>query len=452
MYEQGNLDTIWCVIPVYNNGQTIRSIALECREQLTNVLVIDDGSTDVDLISLLSDTDITIVRHQVNQGKGKALLTALDYVAEKDARYMITVDGDGQHQASDLEGFFSLIENDEDSFVIGCRDFTGPEIPNRSKFGRKVANFWLSVETGVSIRDCQSGFRAYPVKHFQKLKFCGTYYDFETEALARAAWAGLNLKMVEIGVLYPEKEKRISSFRPFVDNFRISVMHSRLVLRRMLPMPHKKLVSKKKIKLILDFSSSHSVFKKIVERKCNPRRVSSICSGWHYSRDITASFYPYDRNNLCYNAPSLEQGHGAKYSKSGPEIPNRSKFGRKVANFWLSVETGVSIRDCQSGFRAYPVKHFQKLKFCGTYYDFETEALARAAWAGLNLKMIEIGVLYPEKEKRISSFRPFVDNFRISVMHSRLVLRRMLPMPHKKLVSKKKIKLILDFFFIPFSF
>ncbi len=276
MYEQGNLDTIWCVIPVYNNGQTIRSIALECREQLTNVLVIDDGSTDVDLISLLSDTDITIVRHQVNQGKGKALLTALDYVAEKDARYMITVDGDGQHQASDLEGFFSLIENDEDSFVIGCRDFTGPEIPNRSKFGRKVANFWLSVETGVSIRDCQSGFRAYPVKHFQKLKFCGTYYDFETEALARAAWAGLNLKMVEIGVLYPEKEKRISSFRPFVDNFRISVMHSRLVLRRMLPMPHKKLVSKKEDKIDFRFFLHPIQFlKKLLKENATPAGLAA---------------------------------------------------------------------------------------------------------------------------------------------------------------------------------
>ena len=222
----------------------------------------------------------------------------------------------GSIKASDLEGFFSLIENDEDSFVIGCRDFTGPNIPNMSKFGRKVANFWLSVETGVSIRDCQSGFRAYPVKHFQKMKFRGIYYDFETEALARAAWAGLNLKMVEIGVLYPEKDMRISSFRPFVDNFRISMMHSRLVLRHMLPMPHKKLVYKKEDKIDFSFFLHPIQFlKKIVERKCNSRWACCICISWHYSRNITASFYSYNRNNLCYNAPSLEQVHGAKYSK-----------------------------------------------------------------------------------------------------------------------------------------
>ena len=241
-----NPDSIWCVIPVYNNGTTIRSVALACRRELTNVLVVDDGSTDVNLVTLLADTDITVVRHVVNQGKGKALITALDYVANKSARYMIAVDGDGQHKASDLNSFFPLLESDEDTFVIGCRDFTQPNIPNQSKFGRDIANFWLRVETGVLIRDCQSGFRAYPVKHFQKLGLRGAYYDFETEALARAVWAGLNLKTVEIDVWYPEKGKRISSFRPFVDNLRISMMHTRLVLRRLLPVPHKKLVCKNK--------------------------------------------------------------------------------------------------------------------------------------------------------------------------------------------------------------
>jgi len=244
MYNRENLNSIWCVIPVYNNGKTIRSVALACREVLMNVLVIDDGSTDVDLKTLLSDTDITVVRHPVNQGKGKALLTALDYVAAKSARYMITLDGDGQHKASDLNTFFPLIEYDEDTFVIGCRDFSRPNVPGKSKFGRNFANFWLRVETGVLIGDCQSGFRAYPVKHFLKLRLCGSYYDFETEALARAAWAGLNLRMVEIDVWYPEKDKRISSFRPFIDNLRISIMHSRLVLRRLLPVPHKKLILK----------------------------------------------------------------------------------------------------------------------------------------------------------------------------------------------------------------
>lgn len=246
---QLKLESIWCVIPVYNNAATIRQVALACREKISNVLVVDDGSTDAKVAALLADTDILVIRHEVNLGKGKALLTALDFAAQKQARYMITLDGDGQHLAADLEKFFLLLQDDEDTFLIGCRDFSRPNIPHQSKFGRDLANFWLRVETGVLIKDCQSGFRAYPVKHFSRLALSGARYDFETEALARAAWAGLRLKTTEIDVYYPEKGRRVSSFHPFLDNLRISWMHSRLVLRHLLPFPHKKLVAGSKEKI-----------------------------------------------------------------------------------------------------------------------------------------------------------------------------------------------------------
>lgn len=247
--EMKSLESLWCVIPVYDNGGTIRDVALGCRERLPHVVVVDDGSTDVDVRALLSETDITVIRHESNQGKGKALLTALDFAFKKNACYMITIDGDGQHQASDLEKFIPLLQKDEDTLLIGCRDFSRPNIPKRSQLGRDISNFWLRVETGVSVKDCQSGFRAYPVKHFKKLSLSGAHYDFETEALVRAAWAGLHLQMVEIDVWYPEAGKRVSSFRPLVDTLRISLMHLRLVLRHLLPLPHKKLVSGKKEKL-----------------------------------------------------------------------------------------------------------------------------------------------------------------------------------------------------------
>jgi len=242
MMTESELNSIWCVIPVYNNGITIKEVATGCRKHLPNVLVVDDGSTDADIPALFVGTDITVVRHSSNQGKGKALLTGLDFVAQKNARYMISIDGDGQHKPSDLEKMIPLLGKDDDTFWIGVRDFSKPHIPSKSKFGRDFANFWLYVETGVFIRDCQSGFRAYPVQHFKKLALTGKYYDFETEALARAAWAGLDLKMIDIDVWYPAREKRISSFRPFMDNLRISWMHTRLVLRHLLPLPHKKLV------------------------------------------------------------------------------------------------------------------------------------------------------------------------------------------------------------------
>lgn len=234
---------IWCVVPVFNNRSTVKSIATECRSYLSHIVVVDDGSTDTDVSALFADSDIIVLRHEKNRGKGEAILTALKYIESCGGRFMITIDADGQHYPCDMEKFFPLLQDDEAVVVIGCRRFCGDNIPGKSRIGRKVANFWLRLEAGVSIDDCQSGFRAYPVRYLTKIALEGSRYDFETQILAKAVWAGLRLQTVDIGVWYPEPQLRVSSFRPLVDNIRISWMHTRLIIRRLLPIPHRKLVT-----------------------------------------------------------------------------------------------------------------------------------------------------------------------------------------------------------------
>jgi glycosyltransferase involved in cell wall biosynthesis len=237
------LDDIWCVIPVYNNKDTLMDVALGCNARIPRVVVVDDGSTDTDVSALFAGSDIEVLRHSVNLGKGRAILTALPFIASRGGRFMITIDADGQHYPRDLERFIPLLQEDEAAVVIGCRMFHEGKVPWKSRFGRKLANFWLWVETGVGIDDCQSGFRAYPVQYLAQIKLTASRYDFETEVLARAVWAGLRLKTVDIDVWYPEPHFRNSSFRPFMDNLRISCMHARLVGRRLLPFPHRRLVT-----------------------------------------------------------------------------------------------------------------------------------------------------------------------------------------------------------------
>lgn len=232
---------IWCVIPVFNNKGTVKDIALGCRSFLRQVIVVDDGSTDTDIPALFSGSGIVVLKHERNRGKGEAILTALKYIEARGGRFMITIDADGQHYPRDIEKFLPLLRDDT-CIVIGCRRFHGEHIPRKSRFGRRLANFWLRVETGVSISDCQSGFRAYPVRYLSQMKLHGSHYDFETEVLARAIWAGLRIKTVSVDVWYPKTHSRVSSFRPFLDNLRISFMHARLVGRRLLPFPHRKLV------------------------------------------------------------------------------------------------------------------------------------------------------------------------------------------------------------------
>lgn len=237
-----SIDSVWCVIPVYNNGGTVRDVAVGCRKHLDHVLVVDDGSTDVDVAALFEETDIQVVSHDANRGKGAALLTALRTVKEQGASWMITVDADGQHHPEDIPLFFPTIGMFPTSILVGARDFSGENIPGGSRFGRKFSNFWIRLECGVSVSDSQSGFRAYPVELLSQMKLSDARYDFEVEVLTKAVWHGLTIQDVPIQVFYPPREERISHFDQWKDNLRLTLRHTRLVTRRLMPWPHKKLV------------------------------------------------------------------------------------------------------------------------------------------------------------------------------------------------------------------
>lgn len=234
---------IWCVIPVYNNADTIHQVTEGCLAHCANVLVVDDGSTDAKLKDLLANLPCEVLTHDTNRGKGMAILTALREVEKRGGTHMITIDGDGQHDPGDMPLFLDVIAAEPDALIIGCRNFQTENVPRGSRFGRVFSNLWAKIETGLSLRDTQSGFRSYPVDLTSQLAVHGHRYDFEVEVLARAAWAGLPVKEVDISVRYAPD--RVSSFRPFKSNAIISLMHTRLVGRRLLPWPHKRLIKKK---------------------------------------------------------------------------------------------------------------------------------------------------------------------------------------------------------------
>ena len=242
-----NPESVYAVIPVYNNAETVRDIAERTLKILPNLLLIDDGSTDIDLKPFCEEHGIEFLRHEVNQGKGAALRDALKYLAEKpEVAYMIALDADGQHYPEDIPLFYPLMEENDWTLIVGCRDFSGENIPDSSKFGREFSNFWIRLETGIRVEDSQSGFRAYPVRYLSKLRFLSTHYNFEAEILTRAAWGNLEIRNIPVRVHYPPREKRVSHFKPFRDNFRLSCIHFHLVALRLLPFPKQKLREKKR--------------------------------------------------------------------------------------------------------------------------------------------------------------------------------------------------------------
>ncbi len=232
----------WAVIPTYNNGATIQDVALRCLAHVDGVLVVDDGSTDADVARLFAGTRVQVLSHSVNRGKGFALRSAVGHLLEKGVEWMITLDGDGQHQPDDIPAFLEAIPRHPHAILVGARDFSGPTVPASSRFGRRFSNLWIRLETGQCVADTQSGFRAYPLRHLAQMRLRGNRYEFETDVLARAAWHGLRLVDVPVRVWYPERRQDVvSSFRSWRDNARISLVHARLCMRRLWPWPHRRL-------------------------------------------------------------------------------------------------------------------------------------------------------------------------------------------------------------------
>lgn len=217
------------LIPTYNNAPKLEAVLEDVLGYTNNILVVNDGSTDGTAEILHRYTHIEVLHLPLNQGKGVALKKGIDWAQQKGYRYLISMDSDGQHLAKDLPSFLVKIEEEPDSMIIGARNMdTADGVPEGSSFGYKFSNFWFRLETGKSLPDTQSGFRLYPLKHFEKMHFFTTRYEFEIESIVRLSWKGVSMLWVPIEVVYPAD--RITHFRKFWDFFRISLLNTVLVL------------------------------------------------------------------------------------------------------------------------------------------------------------------------------------------------------------------------------
>ncbi len=218
------------IIPTYNNEKTLEKVILSTLEYCTDIIVVNDGSTDKTGIILNNlQNKIDIVSLPKNRGKGAALRKGLKRAEESGFEFAITLDADGQHYPSDIPKFLEKAAPGLDILVIGNRDMTGREIPKKSIFGRKFSNFWVRLETNRDIQDSQSGYRLYTVSKINKFHFFTVKYDFELESLVRWLWRDYTVEIVSIGVYYAPAEERISHFKGFKDNLYISLLNTVLV-------------------------------------------------------------------------------------------------------------------------------------------------------------------------------------------------------------------------------
>lgn len=250
------------VIPVFNHRAYLRTVVERALRQCPCVIIVDDGSTDGGS-ETLRDLPVRLVRLPNNQGKGSALLAGAAAARDTRATHMVTLDADGQHYPEDIPIMLTAAATHPDAIIVGCRDFTVPFVPQASRFGRMFSAFWMRVQTGFVVRDMQSGFRVYPLCVLSCLSLRERGYAFEVETLVRAAWAGFAIYEVDIRVYYPPPQQRVSHFHTFKDNWKISLLNTRLTLRALVPVPflQHKLNGVNEFSLLRPMKSMHRLLK-----------------------------------------------------------------------------------------------------------------------------------------------------------------------------------------------
>jgi hypothetical protein len=207
------------VIPAYNEADAIALVVSGAR-RYAPVIVVDDGSTD-DSAGEAARAGADVIRHARRRGKAAALRTGFAAARARGAAFVVTLDGDGQHEPDDVPALLGAVRETPDQLVVGNR-LTATEGFARSRLNAmEVAAFFVEWVTALGVRDTQSGVRAYPVALLDVVGGCRKGFVFETEVLIAAARRGWNVR--EVAVSSVPAARRESRFRPVRDGVAIGV-------------------------------------------------------------------------------------------------------------------------------------------------------------------------------------------------------------------------------------
>ncbi|MEM6550601.1 MAG: glycosyltransferase family 2 protein [Planctomycetota bacterium] len=221
------------VVPTYQNGSTVCTIARAVLDAGWACIVVDDGSTDGTDQTLAQlraddpDASLHLEKHPANRGKAAALMTGFDRARALGYSHAITLDADGQHDPQQIGLLWDAAVRYPGDLILGERPAKAEGgTPWRSTVGRRVSNRLISLQSGVRVSDSQTGFRVYPLAVVEKLDCVFSRFAFETEVLIRAGRAGVGVTTVPIDSHYSPRAQRISHFKPLRDSLHSLAMHA----------------------------------------------------------------------------------------------------------------------------------------------------------------------------------------------------------------------------------
>ena len=187
-------------IPAYNEESYIESLVKSAKNHVDSVIVCDDGSTDN--TAKIARNAGAVVISQSNQGYGAAISTLFDYARRNNAKIMVTLDGDGQHNPEQIPLLIDAIISHGVDVSVGSRFLGDSEASGYRKAGIKIITSAANYGTSLKISDSQSGFRAYSQKAIDAIHPTEQGMAVSTEILLKISNKGLSIAEVPIDISY----------------------------------------------------------------------------------------------------------------------------------------------------------------------------------------------------------------------------------------------------------
>ena len=211
------------LVPSYQPDEQLIKVVDSLLNEEFPVLVVNDGSgKEYDHIFNKVKDKVQYIELEHNSGKGVALKTGYKNIPTlfPEAKYMITVDGDGQHALKDIIKMSMLLE-EHNECILGIRPFDS-SVPFRSRFGNYYSQLTRSLATKTYLEDDQCGLRGFPIRYLDELvSIKGRRYDYEINQLTSFQLRNYPIITMEIELIYPEDNNQKTHFRNFKDTWNI---------------------------------------------------------------------------------------------------------------------------------------------------------------------------------------------------------------------------------------
>ena len=194
------------IIPCFNERPTIMQLIEAVRQSPViskQLVIVDDGSTDGSrelLSSLTQSSDLKILFHSQNMGKGAALRTGF---AAADGDICIVQDADLEYDPQEFPLVIQPILDGKADVVYGSR-FQGGRPHRVVYFWHRVGNGFLTlmsnIFTDLNLTDMETCYKAFRREVIQSLSIRENRFGFEPEITAKISKRGL--RIYEVGISY----------------------------------------------------------------------------------------------------------------------------------------------------------------------------------------------------------------------------------------------------------